>query len=93
VVSEVGVWWVVQVHKQYSCFRGIRNNLHGCCIKEPGFSDPSGEVTSAGHAVLIERPFEQPKFRGTPNAPCLSRFVRYLATEKLGAGVQRGSHC
>lgn len=29
---------------------------------EEGFSDPSGEVTSAGHAILVHRPFEQPLF-------------------------------
>ena len=25
---------VIEAHKRYACFRGIRNNLHGCCIME-----------------------------------------------------------
>ena len=53
---------VILAHKRYKCFRGIRNNLHGCCIMEDGFDDPSGEITSAGHAVLVRRPFEDPTF-------------------------------
>jgi predicted TIM-barrel fold metal-dependent hydrolase len=53
---------VILAHKKYKCFRGIRNNLHGCCIMEEGFVDPSGEVTSAAHAVLVRRPFEDPTF-------------------------------
>ena len=53
---------VLLAHMQYRCFRGIRNNLHGCMMMEDGFSDPSGEVSSAAHAVLVKRPFEDPKF-------------------------------
>ena len=25
---------LIEAHKRYACFRGIRNNLHGCCIME-----------------------------------------------------------